>query len=111
MNLSFFGIVISLIITIFLLLSIKSAFLGKRNFFRSIIEITIWLFLLTFSIFPEVAHSVSNFFGFGNNLNTLIFIGFILIFVIVFRLYKMNENLNENITNLVRELALRNIKK
>ncbi len=83
----------------------KQALFTPLKFFTSF---SVWSGILIFALFPNLARTISAELSIGNNLNTLIFIGFVIVFILIFRLLKTIEMLEKNITDLVRENALTN---
>lgn len=78
----------------------------RQTLFRFLVGSAIWAAVFVFSLFPRVSHAVSQWFGFGENLNTLIFIGFVLVFIALFKLLGTVERLEQSITEIVRKEAL-----
>lgn len=68
--------------------------------------ILVWVGILVFSVFPDLSHIASTQLGLGENLNTLIFTGFIVVFFAVFKLVNRTEKINRSITELVRKEAI-----
>ncbi|NCQ06133.1 MAG: DUF2304 family protein [Candidatus Moranbacteria bacterium] len=83
----------------------------SQTFFKLFLTLTIWGSILFFSLFPKTAQEFSSAIGLGENLNTLIFIGFVIIFIIVFKLLNIIEKLEQNISEIVRKEALEKIDK
>lgn len=81
-----------------------------QTYFKLISTLFIWISILLISALPNIASFVSSKLGFGDNLNTLIFIGFIVVFLLVFKLLDIIERLERNITEIVRKQALKEIK-
>lgn len=82
-----------------------------QTIFKFLITLAIWGSILVFSVIPSASHSLSRTLGLGDNLNTLIFIGFVALFVIVFKLLSVIERLERNISEIVRKNALENLNK
>jgi len=80
--------------------------LGK--FFATFI---IWAGVLFFALFPNLARVISLTLHIGENLNTLIFIGFVIVFLFLFRLLRAIEKLERDITSFVRADAIQRTKK
>jgi len=81
----------------------------RQTLFRFLLGSVLWAAVLVFSLFPPASHVVSQWFGFGENLNTLIFIGFVLVFIALFKLVGAVERLEQSITEIVRKEALRGL--
>ncbi len=102
-------IIIALVAVFFLAKSIyqfvkKQAFYTPLKFFSAFF---VWSGVLIFALFPHLARIISEKLNIGENLNTLIFIGFVIVFIIIFRLLRTIEALEKNITTLTREIALK----
>jgi hypothetical protein len=78
----------------------------SQTFFKFFLTVIIWSAVLLFAVFPSTSHQLSRELGLGSNLNTLIFIGFVLVFIIFFKLLSIIERLERNISDIVRNEAL-----
>lgn len=78
----------------------------RQTPFKLIFTIFIWANIFIFSTFPDSTHILSKKIGFGENLNTLIFIGFFIVFIIIFKIVNMIEQIERNISEIVRKEAL-----
>lgn len=105
---SIYQILLATIALIFLLGAV-SKFLKKESgqtFFKVLLSTIVWGAIFVFSLLPQSVHTISERLGLGSNLNTLIFIGFVLIFIILFKLLGIIERIERNISELVRKEAL-----
>ncbi|MGC9516969.1 MAG: DUF2304 domain-containing protein [Methanomicrobiales archaeon] len=102
------GVVIGIIAIIISLLRFKE---GKTSMGMLIIWIAIWLIIISVSIFPESTSILANMFGIGRGLDLALILGLIGCYYLIFKIYTMIENLENEITKLVREIALQNEKK
>ena len=112
-NISVYQIFLSLIALLFLVNS-AVRFLKKeksQSFFKFSTTLVIWGFILFVGLYPQLAHSISQKFGMGESLNTLIFTGFVVIFMVIYKLLNIIEKLERNISELVRKEALNKLDK
>lgn len=97
-------------------------FLGNRiiRFFRKertqtgfklMMTLIVWGGVLFTSLFPVTVHTISRNLGLGDNLNTLIFFGFVVVFVVLFKIMGSIEQLERNTTEIVRKEALKDVYK
>lgn len=59
-----------------------------------------------FAFAPRLSDPLAGFFGFGRGLDLLIVFGYALLVYAIYRLYIKNDELNRNMTELVRALAI-----
>ena len=80
-----------------------------QSVFKVLSALVIWIPILFISFNPSYAYVMSKKLGFGDNLNTLIFMGFIAVFMIIFKLISIIEKLEQNITEIIRKEALKDL--
>ncbi len=105
---SIFQIVIGAIAIFFMARGSYKFFYGEKNQtpIKFILLVAVWGGVLIFSLFPDITRGVSRKFGFGENLNTLIFIGFVIVFAVQFKMLSIIERIERNISEIVRNEAL-----
>lgn len=106
-------------IQIFLLIFI--AFFLSRVFLRSREKVIsaktslfwtiVWIIALIGILLPATTSKIATLLGVGRGVDVIIYLALSLLFYLVFRLYVMIEDIRREITSLVREIALSNIKK
>lgn len=82
----------------------------SQTLFKLAATIIIWGGIFIFSLLPQLTHTISKGLGLGENLNTLIFIGFMMIFIILFKIINIIERIERNISEIVRKEALSKLK-
>lgn len=87
----------------------------KRERAQSVIKyvtvVLVWGMIGGVALFPQVAHWIRRTFGFGENFNTLIFITFVILFVLFFRILSIIERIESQITEFIRKESLRELAK
>ena len=68
----------------------------------------IWIFLLLFAFKPDISSPLANLFGFGRGIDLLLIVGLLISLYLGFRLYIKFDDMNQQINELVRQLAIRN---
>lgn len=112
-NISIYQIFLGIVAIFFLANGVLKFFSKEKSqtFFKLLMTLIIWGSIFSFAIFPKVSHLLSEKLGLGENLNTLIFIGFVFVFAIIFKLLSILERIERNISEIVRKESLSNIKK
>ena len=91
-------------------LTIANAVLRRRKF-----QITFWLFaslvlshlgIIVITLFPNITYPVAHFFGIGRGADFVLYTAVIVILRILFYLYSQNRRLEQQLTHIVRHLAL-----
>jgi len=78
-----------------------------QTFYKLFSTLFIWGAVLIISIFPDFAYFISEKLGMGKNLNTLIFFGFVVVFLIIFKILAAIEKIEKEITKIVREMGMK----
>lgn len=81
-----------------------------QTFFKLFSTLFIWSVILIISLFPDFAYFISEKLGMGKSLNTLIFFGFVVVFMILFKILSILEKIEKEISKIIRELAIKNEK-
>ena len=73
-----------------------------------VLLIVLWIFLLLFAFKPDITVPLADLFGIGRGIDLLLIIGLLISLYLGFRLYIKVDDMNQQINDLVRELAIRN---
>ncbi|MGV8150723.1 MAG: DUF2304 family protein [Candidatus Woesearchaeota archaeon] len=71
----------------------------------------IWLTVIIFSSLPGILEWLSKILGIGRATDLAIYVSIVLLFYLLFRLYVRLDTQNQEITKLVREIAIKKEKK
>ncbi len=97
------GALIGIIAIIIAILRLKN---GKMSVGMASLWIIIWLIVIWVSIFPDSTNIFANLTGIGRGLDLVLILGLIVGYYLIFKMYGMIENMDKEITLLVREIAL-----
>lgn len=78
-----------------------------HTFLRLLVHWCIAIAMMVAAWFPQTARTVTRYLGFGDNLNTLIFVAFIACFFIIFVQMRAIEELERRLTKLAQVVALK----
>lgn len=96
---------------IFALFALSRVFLRYKDKSINALEFLfwsiIWIGVIILALFPRLFTILSQLIGIGRGVDILLYLGMILIFYLIFRMYIKIEGQQKEITLLVRELALR----
>lgn len=97
------GVLIGIIAIIIGILRLKN---GKMSIGMASLWTIIWVIIIWISIFPESTNLLADLTGIGRGLDAVLIFGLILSYYLIFKMYGMIENMDKEITLLVREIAL-----
>ena len=99
------AIIVSIIVLILSILRFRD---GKMSLGMLMVWIVIWLIIIIISIYPNDTNYLASYTGIGRGLDFVLIIGLILSFYLIFKMYNKMEVIEEELTNLIRELAIQN---
>jgi hypothetical protein len=99
----YIGVLIGLIGIIVTFLRFKS---GKMSLNMLLVWSAVWILLIIFSVNPDTSSLLARATGIGRGLDLILIIGLIGCYYFIFKIYNMIENVEEEITHLVQEIAL-----
>ena len=79
---------------------------GKMSLGMMFVWILIWLGVIFIAIDPNSTNFLAVYTGIGRGLDFVLIIGLLLCFYLIFKMYNKIETVEEELTDLVRELAL-----
>ncbi len=68
--------------------------------------VVIWLIVISIVIYPNTINNLADIVGVGRGVDVIIYLSIIFLFYMIYRMYVRMENLEREITKLVREIAL-----
>ncbi|PIN80532.1 hypothetical protein COV16_00750 [Candidatus Woesearchaeota archaeon CG10_big_fil_rev_8_21_14_0_10_34_8] len=102
--------IIQLVGIIFAIFALSRVFLRYKDKSISAFELIfwsiVWMGVVTVALFPDIFTSLSKLLGIGRGVDTLLYVGMIVLFYLMFRLYVKIEGQQKDITKLVREIAI-----
>lgn len=79
---------------------------GGQTFFKLFIRIIVWGGMALVAIFPSLTDVLARLIGLQGNINAVILTGFLLIFLMIFKLLSAIERLEQNISEITRKEAI-----
>ena len=68
----------------------------------------VWILVVVVSIIPDIVSNFAKVIGIQTGMNLLIYASIIVLFYLIYRLYVKIENINNEMTKLVRRIAILN---
>lgn len=81
-----------------------------QTLFKFSIRIIVWGGMSAVAIFPKLSNNLAHVIGIEGNINAVIMVGFVLVFLMIFKLLSAIEHLEEQITTLTRKESLDQLK-
>jgi hypothetical protein len=113
MQIHLYQIIVIAVATFMIFAGVKNFLRGKsgQTFYKLAIRIVVWGGMAIIAIFPEATNLLASLVGLQGNINAVILTGFLLIFLMIFKLLSAIERLEQNISELTRGEALKEIKR
>ena len=83
----------------------------SQTLLKFLIRLIIWGGMITVTIFPNVTSWFAGMIGLKGNINAVILTGFLLVFLLIFKLLSSIERLEKQVSILTRQDALEEINK
>ena len=106
-----YQIIVTAISAIMIYQGIVNYWKGRANqtFLKLFVRVIVWGGMALIAIFPDFSNDLAEFIGIKGNVNAVILTGFILIFLIIFKLLSAIERLEQQISEVTRKEALKDI--
>lgn len=107
--------IFQILIIIFAVFALSRVYLQRKAKNFSVNEFIfwslIWLFLIAVSFSVALLQTLADFLGISRGVDLLIYGGITVLFYMVYRLYAKIDQQQQEITKLVTEVAIKNVKK
>ena len=80
-----------------------------QTFIKLAVRIIVWGGMAAIAIWPNLSNDVALWIGISGNINAVILVGFILVFLMIFKLLSAIERLEQQMTLLTRKTALKDL--
>ena len=74
-----------------------------QTFLKFMVRILVWGGMAIIAVYPDSMLVIARVLGFKDNMNAVIILGFVLIFIIIFRLLRAIERIEQNLAVLSRQ--------
>jgi hypothetical protein len=106
---------IQILLILFVLFALSRAYLrfreGKIRPLEFVFWLVVWIAAIVAIAAPRTVGYVSSAFGIGRPADLILYVAVILLFYLIFRVYVAIEGMQEDITKVVREVAIKKAKK
>ena len=108
-------LIFQIIVVLFVLFAWSRAVLRLRDHKISRGEFAFWTFIwaavVASMLLPQTAERIAHFFGISRPIDLAVYVSILLLFYLIFRMYVQQEQVAQDMTKLVRKIAMRNPKK
>lgn len=80
-----------------------------QTFLKLGIRLLVWGGMAAIAIYPDITWALARVLGIVDNINAAIMIGFLLIFLIIFKLLSAIEKIEQNVSELTRKDTLQDL--
>jgi hypothetical protein len=110
-NFHFYQVIIVVVSAFMIYQGVNNYIKGKngQTIYKVLIRIVVWGGMAFVAIFPNAISLLAKTLGIIDNMNAVILTGFILVFLMIFKLLSAIERLEQNISEITRKDAIKNI--
>jgi len=83
---------------------------ASQSVLKLIVRLFVWGGMAAVAMFPSLTNKLAQFVGLEGNINAVILTGFLLVFLLIFKILSVIERIEADITTLTRENALKEMK-
>lgn len=111
MKISLYQIIVFAVSSVMLFTGIKEFVKREagQTFFKLSVRILVWGGMALVAAYPEFTRLLAKIIGIEGNINAVILTGFLLIFLLIFKLLSAIEKIEQNISELTRKDTLRHL--
>lgn len=113
MSFHLYQIVIILISAFMIFQGVRNYIRGKsgQTLYKVLIRVAIWGGMAAVAFFPDTLSLLAKTLGIIDNMNAVIITGFLFVFIMIFKLLSAIERLEQGMSEVTRNEALKEIKK
>lgn len=113
MQIHLYQIIVIAVAAIMIFQGIKNFLRGKsgQTLYKLSIRIIVWGGMVLIAVFPDFTNTLAEIIGLQGNINAVILTGFILIFLMIFKLLSAIEKLEQQMTEVTRKESLKDLNK
>ncbi len=103
-----YQVIVVAISSVMLFLGIKE-FINRetgQTWLKLFVRLAVWGGMALIVIYPNATHYISRVLGIVDNFNSVVLTGFLMVFLLIFKLLSAIEKIEQNISELVRKEAL-----
>ena len=82
----------------------------SQTFLKLFVRLVVWGGMAAITLFPPITNTVAKIIGLQGNVNAAILTGFLLVFLLIFKLLSSIERLEKQLSDLTRKDAIKEIK-
>jgi hypothetical protein len=112
MKIHLYQIAISIISSMMIYQGIARYLKGKsgQTLFKVLVRVIVWGGMAIITLYPNFTNNLAAIIGMQGNINAVILTGFILVFLMIFKLLSAIERLEQSLSEVTRKEALGNLK-
>lgn len=113
MILHIYQLVIILVSAVMIFQGVNNYLKGKsgQTIYKVLLRVIVWGGMAVIAIFPDTLSLLAKTLGIIDNMNAVILTGFLLVFLMIFKLLSAIERLEQNISELTRKESLKDLNK